>query len=350
MRLLTPIVIIGAQLLWPASGAPRPQSLAATAAPTVTQIHEFAKGSWIDSLAIRPNGRLILAFYDRPEVHTVNPFSPQELPQLVYRFPNATRVTGIAEYAPDKFAVLVGSNANDKDFVALWNLELDMIAGPMVTPISKTGIYGPETLEGLTMLNRNTLLASDPATGTVYKLNLQTGTGEPVVNEPEMTPTISGIRYRAPYLYFTNSINGVFARIPLDENTALPMSSPEIIATKVVGVDNFALAPWAEHEAYLVNYEQNDVLKVDSDAKVSILAQGITAPTAAQFGRLQADRHTLYIVTSGDSSNGAKVHSIRIPVNELEKRCAAEGSVVYEQTQEENVESRVRSKWGFLGK
>lgn len=276
----------------------------------VTQFHEFENGTWIEAIAIRANGQLIVSLFDRPELYIMDPASPGTKPELVYRFKNATRLTGITEYSPDKFAVMVGSRVNEKDTVSIWTIDLTSITGMKVKAVGGV-IPGVDLLNGLTALNRETLLASDTFGGTVYRIDLKTGAAISILNDATMIPGVNGVRYNAPYLYYTNMIQGLFARIPVDPKTAEATGPAEVIATKIVGVDGFALASWTDHEAYILNFEENAILKVDAEANVVTFATGVIGPTAAFFGRTEIDARILYVVTSGGANGGGKVMMVQ---------------------------------------
>jgi hypothetical protein len=276
----------------------------------VTQFHEFQNGTWIESIAIRANGQIIVSLFDRPELYLMDPATPDAKPELVHRFANATRLTGITEYAPDKFAVLVGSRKNEKDSVSVWTVDLSSINGLKVK-VGAGEVPGVDLLNGLTALNRETLLASDSFGGSVYRIDLKTGAAASVLNDPTMIPGVNGVHYAAPYLYYTNMIQGLFARILIDAKSGEASGPAEVIATKIVGVNGFALAGWTDHEAYLLNYEENTILKVDAEANVVTFATGVIGPTAAFFGRTELDGRILYVVTSGGTSGGGKVMMVQ---------------------------------------
>ena len=229
---------------------------------------------------------------------------------VVHKFANATRLTGMAEYAPDKYAILVGARTADRDTVSTYTIDLTSIKGPKVKAVGGE-IKGPDLLNGLAALTTETVLASDSFGGVVYIIDLKTGVSKPVLNDATMMPGINGIRYRPPYLYFTNMVQGIFARIPIDPRTAEAKGDVEVIATKIVGVDDFALATWTDREAYLVNYEQNNILRVDAEANLVTFATGVIAPTSAFFGRTDADARVLYVVTSGGVGGGGKVVTVQ---------------------------------------
>ena len=64
-------------------------------------------GSWVDNIALRSDGSLLLTRLDVPEVWSVNTTSGNAT--LAYAFPNVTSRFGISEIDTDVFAVVVGN-------------------------------------------------------------------------------------------------------------------------------------------------------------------------------------------------------------------------------------------------
>jgi hypothetical protein len=74
----------------------------------VETLFQFPKnGSWVDNIALRSDGSLLLTRLDVPEVWSVNTTSGNAT--LAYSFPNATSCFGISEIDSDVFAVVVGN-------------------------------------------------------------------------------------------------------------------------------------------------------------------------------------------------------------------------------------------------
>jgi outer membrane protein assembly factor BamB len=279
----------------------------------ITQLHEFQNGTWIENIAVRPSGQLLLTLFDRPEVYTLDPKVPGAKPELVHKFQeNATKLLGITEYATDKYAVVVGSSENGKDAWSIWSLDVGAVKGANAQRRIRA-IPGAEMLNGLTTLDGNTVLAADTTGGVVYCIDLLSGEHSVVLNDKTMMPGINGVRYRAPYLYYTNTVQGLFARVQIHPRTARSAGPVKVIATKIEGVDDFALPSWAEGDAYIANFFDNTVLRVQLDGNVTVFAKGISVPTSASFGRTDADARTLYVVTSvPPASGGGRVVALKV--------------------------------------
>lgn len=76
--------------------------------PPLRDVWQFPNETWIENIAIRSNGQLLVTLLSTPELYQVNPTGTQE-PTLVYRFPEALGLLGIAELESDVFGVISGN-------------------------------------------------------------------------------------------------------------------------------------------------------------------------------------------------------------------------------------------------
>src|ERR1700759_4638660 len=98
---------------WPqiSQAAPQIQNLAntTTLAPQmgIDQIYQFEKGSYVENIAVRTNGNLLVTRLDKGEVYEIDPSKKKA--SLAHKFKGYNRVSGIIEIKPDVFAVCVGN-------------------------------------------------------------------------------------------------------------------------------------------------------------------------------------------------------------------------------------------------
>jgi hypothetical protein len=80
------------------------------AKPAVRKIYEFPNETWIENIAIRSNGNLLLSLFNVPQLYELDmlPLAPSSA-KLLHTFPFTTGLAGIAEIQPDVFAVLAGN-------------------------------------------------------------------------------------------------------------------------------------------------------------------------------------------------------------------------------------------------
>jgi hypothetical protein len=67
-------------------------------------IYEFPLGTWIENIAVRANGRLLVTLLNVPDLYLIDPFHANNS-VLVHSFPDVLGLSGIAEVTPDIFTV-----------------------------------------------------------------------------------------------------------------------------------------------------------------------------------------------------------------------------------------------------
>jgi hypothetical protein len=82
--------------------------------PTRT-IYQYPSPTWIENVAVRSNGQLLLSFVTTPELHLLDPSTSPPTSTLVHRFSEVLALTGIIEVSPDKFYI-AGGNFNLSTF------------------------------------------------------------------------------------------------------------------------------------------------------------------------------------------------------------------------------------------
>ncbi|KAL3457703.1 hypothetical protein BJX64DRAFT_302470 [Aspergillus heterothallicus] len=273
--------------------------------------YQLDSGTWIENVSQRGG----LSWYtrltrlDSPIVQQVDPSHQHGGPNTIYTFPSATNATGIAELAADRYAVLTLNQVNDETAVSVWTL--DATSTPTANRILENVLDSP-LLNGLAAISSTIVLATNSLVGGIVRINLETGVADKVLSADSFPVGVNGLKYRAPYLYYTNTLEGVFGRITIDPDTADPTADAEVIASGeiLVGVDDFALAYWTE-AAFVANFEKNAVIRIDINAGTAeVVVEDIPAPTSAAFGTSGG----LYVATSGTGSDGgASIWAVSVP-------------------------------------
>jgi hypothetical protein len=288
---------------------PNPLGIANSA--SVTLVHEFYKGSWIENIAVRSNGHLLFTFLDKPEVWELDPLTKDAKPSLAYRFPSSNGCLGITEIKPDKFAVIVGQNNSVMGIGGsyyVWTLDLQ---GNNVNAeqVTRQKVPASSLLNGLTTLSSDAVLASDSAVGGIYRIDLKTGESVVVLNDTTMdgfgVAGVNGIRLRGQMLYYSNTVQGLLARIPISLSTGKATGPAEVLVSNHVGTDDFALDAKGE-AAYVVNNFGDYLYRVDFASKRSTNLTTdplVKGATSAQFGRAKGDETTLYVTTNGGTES-----------------------------------------------
>ena len=297
--------------------------------------YQFPNETWVENIAVRSSGQLLVTIITSPDLYQVDPFSSAPA-SLVHSFPHAQSTLGITEVQPDIFAVIVG-NLSIETFssingsYSLWKVDLrEAIPNPVVTKI--TDIPKASSLNGLTLVAPLSpyVLASDSVLGVVWRINYHTGEYKIVLENTLMAPApgqetelgINGVHTRKRYLYFTNSFQFIFARVPISlEGTAI---GPYEVVANIGLSDDFALDK--DGNAYIAQDPGGALEKVTPDGKVTVLAGStnstiLEGDTSAAFGRTRLDDNTLYVVTNGGLAGhpagspivGGKVWAVSIP-------------------------------------
>ncbi|KAL7907728.1 hypothetical protein GGI35DRAFT_454671 [Trichoderma velutinum] len=272
-------------------------------------IYQFANGTTVENIAVRSNGNLLVTLTDRPELYEVDPFNPKSA-KLIHHFSGYLALLGITEVSPDVFTLNAGNYSTDNGLVpgswAIWQVAFHNEQ----SKISKvTDLPEAQFLNGMTTLEStpNTILTADSAEGIVYSVNTHTGKYKVVLENEVFKPApgaplpigVNGIRYLDHYVYYTNSFDPLFGRVPVS-NSGCAVGDYKTIVTGVFG-DDFAVTPQA---AYLAGNPTNVLTEVKLDGEDKVIAGNlnsslIAGATSAAFGRTIRDKHTLYVVTTG---------------------------------------------------
>lgn len=289
----------------------------------VDVVHEFPSGTWVENLAVRSCGFILVTLVTSPDIYQIDP-SQKTAPILVHSFTAYQSLVGIAELYPDIFYVVAGNTtflAGNTSAPIAWAIyELDITKGPTAAKTAKIADFpNAQILNGVTALSKEagTILVADTGTGVAYRLDVRTGKADVVIDDPTMKEGpvspfrigVNGLKMRNGELYFTNTEQGLLVRIPIKAN-GVAAGPPVVLSRDVLGADDFTLDPVGN--AFITVYPENNLAFVDSNGgKKTILAGAplqepwvLAGPTAVQFGRLSGDRKSLYITTSAGLAFG----------------------------------------------
>lgn len=286
-------------------------------------IHEFAPKTWVENLAIRHNGKILVTLLSSPDIYEINPNSKKDkAPVLVHTFPDHLGLTGITETTRDTFYVVAGnySIATGNNPAGAWDVyEVDVCNGPKNAKVKKIANF-PQSrlLNGAVTLNarQGLILVADAIAGLVYRLNVKTGQVSVAIDDPTMKApaggspiAVNGLKIRDGVLYFTNSAAHTFVKIPIsaDGSAAGPAT---ILSTNARG-DDFTLDD--VNNAFLAQNNINNLGFLPArGGDVTVLTgapltsnQTLAGPSACQFGRKRKDREVLYITTTAGDASGA---------------------------------------------
>ncbi|KAG6009332.1 hypothetical protein E4U21_002640 [Claviceps maximensis] len=298
-------------------------------------IHQFPAEVWIENLAVRPNGNLLLTTLapTASVYEIVRPASENPSTRLLFTTPSVDSFFGISELSPDHFAILGGNHTPTAGIPGQWAVWTANFAGSStsasvqpqlaVTLPSAVLLNGASSVPG----SPDVVLAADSSKGVVFRVNVRTKRVDVVQDLREMKPKsgttypigINGLRMRANYLYFTNSATHTLYRIMVnpDGSTAPGAKVETVQVLDASFADDFDFGPALASTAWVVTSLDNSVLAVSLGGQVRVAAGGpdssvIPSDTSCRFGRTAADANVLYVTTAGRGSEGAKVVAIDV--------------------------------------
>ncbi|KAJ5794362.1 hypothetical protein N7457_000961 [Penicillium paradoxum] len=276
--------------------------------PNVHEIYRFPNGTWVENIAVRPNGNLLVALLSTPELWEIDP-SPlngtRDSPaHLVHHFDGAEDVDGITELSPDIYAVIVSNS--------VWTIDLrdpGSASNPVLVAKLPAGF-----LNGMATLNEGQAVAiTDSQLGLVWRLDVRTGEYGVIHQHETMAANndvgfllgINGLKIVNNYMYYTNTPKRIFCRVRIDTRTGRALSAYEVISHDMLA-DDFAIDPAGI--GYLAGWMDDVVTRVFPNGYHEIIAglkgsRDFMTATAAAFGRTQNDWNVLYVTTGGETRN-----------------------------------------------
>ena len=141
-------------------------------------IYQFPNPTFVENLAVRPDGSILTTLATSPELYLIQPSSTNPNPQLIYRFDGSTTVTGITEVSPDSFEVAVtsvsGPGQPAPGSSSLWRVTFPRRNSDKAK-VSLTAKL-PDVLapNGLVTLNKHKVLLADSAKGLIFAIDTDT--------------------------------------------------------------------------------------------------------------------------------------------------------------------------------
>ena len=275
---------------------------------SVTPVHSFGANKFVENLAIRRSGQVLVTVHNTNELIEVD-INAENSSRVVHRFAN--NLFGIVEVEEDVFYVSAGTIGQNGSF-AIYTVDLSH---------SSAGVVGklvdlPEALflNGSCLLKPggSIILVADSILGAVFAVDVQKETVKTwlqhtalkKVTENPNYPGVNGIKMHNGYLYLSNTEAKTFLRAGLT-GAGDALGSIEVVYDRC-NIDDFAFD--AEGSVYLTSHIFNSVVKVRSNGVRSRITGGpydtiVAGTTAVAFGRTPADRTRLYITTNGGMSN-----------------------------------------------
>ena len=299
--------------------------------PNIRPLSQFANESWVENIAVRSNGQLLVTLFTSPDLYQIDPFQKDPTPRLVATFPETIGTLGIVEIEDDVFAITKGNvslataTITPKSF-SVWKADFQHKDTPVLSKI--TNLPNAIFLNGITTVKKGSkfLLTADSLGGVIWRVNIETSEYDLMLNDTTTQPTgplveggfgVNGVHTKDGFLYFTNSNRGFF-RVPIHED-GTQAGAVEAI-TDFAPSDDFTFDK--KGDAYVSRGAVDLIVKVTPTGTVTPLAYKntdasvlIEGNTAVQFGRTERDCSTLYVTTNGGQTglvNGTSVQGGRV--------------------------------------
>jgi hypothetical protein len=287
----------------------------------VQSLYQFPDGTWLENLAVRHNGQvLVTSLTPEPSVYLF--YDENAPPLLLHTFTDVTSLLGITEYAKDIFGIAGGNFSlsprhSELGSYSIYRLDLaefEISSKGTVTRPARVSKLAPvpnaQILNGLSMLDADTILAADSFEGVVYAIDTFDRTVDVAINDTLMHPPpgemklgINGIHHQQEKLYFSNSGFRLIGEIPMHVNGTAGGQSKRI-ATALV--DDFCFG--IDDNIYAASNQDNMILRIIPSTGVVTRIAGhlnsslVTGPSSIKHGRGKEGTLVLYVTTSGGTS------------------------------------------------
>lgn len=296
-------------------------------------IYQFPNNTYVENLAVRPNGQILANVLTSPQIWLIDPELPGRA-VLVHEFPSVLGLSGIVEYQPDVYAIAGGnvSLTTGESVIGSWSIWSLDLRGLNITSNESVSAQPPALskiadvppaglLDGMALLpspEKQILIVGDVKTGTIYSVDIETGGYAVVINNTLTAPApvyafgsagTNGIQFRNDTMYFANTGQMGLNTVRLDVSDGTPVGDFKTMAQTLTPLDqwdDFALDD--EGNVWMAAGGANTVQKINTrTGEVTVVAgdlnsTAIAEATSAKFGRRECDSTVLYITTAGGLS------------------------------------------------
>ncbi|CAI6094986.1 unnamed protein product [Clonostachys chloroleuca] len=278
-------------------------------------------GIWVENIAVRQNGDLLLTTIGKGDIYSFNPSRPNAKPQIVASFDQISAAAGITEIGKDIFAITGAEYSSEIGFTpgSIQMIRADFskdrcgahknTTAPSTDLILRGGDVGP--LNGLVTLpwHPNFVLGADSTKGLVWRVDTTSGEAEVIIEDELLTPGpvgpfdfgVNGLKIFGDYLYFTCTKRRALGRVKIDEfgNKVEPakLIAQFGAADSGAATDDFVMDK--KGNAF-VTVRPNLLYKVSPAGEMTVVMNGtIVAPASVALSR---NEKKLFVVTAGDEA------------------------------------------------
>jgi hypothetical protein len=296
---------------------------------TLTPMAHFPQGYFLENLAVRADGSILITAVLQKELWYVPGPDPrtETSPVLVHTFEHP--VTGIVEVEPDVFIIsLTEGYTSHASHLA----RVDFTGWTPGDPVSPEIIYTFDdrvrALNGSCLLGPGVMAVPDCFAGLIWRIDLDKGTKgaeariwlahDTMAYDPDSEvapppqPGVNGVRYGAQtgHLYYTSTAQKVFMRVPVDPATLDPAGNAEFVAA-IDNADDFCIDENAGF-AYVTRHRANTFDRVPllprHGSEVRHIAgdpfdELLIGPSSAAWGRGPGQHgRVAYVITDGGTT------------------------------------------------
>lgn len=288
----TALLLASAALHTAAQGLPPIYDKAVRTLAPSTVVSEFAKGSFIENIALDERGNLFVTSHLEGRVYRIDGQGRRTLWTSV----NGT-IAGIA-LNPDGSALLSGwiDGKVAAVFLADANGQSEVLAK----------LDGGQFPNGVLRLGPGRFLVADSYKGAIWDVNTASRSASVWLADELLArrsadnpiPAVNGIKFFRGAVYASNTAKQLLVRIPVVDGRA---GKPELLRNDI-GIDDFDFGP--DGSLYGATHVYNSVVRVAPDGAVTVLgevAQGLAGSTAVA-ARPGPSGISLLVTTNGGMS------------------------------------------------
>ena len=261
----------------------------------------WPKGSFVENLAVDSAGAIFVTLHTEKAVARVDPANGTVTPFATFDTP----VAGLA-FAGDGSLIVSGGTPGRRPGV-IWRVTEDGSVSRVAD------LPDAAFLNGVTPLGERFLVA-DSIGGRIYAIDPADGAVTTWLTDPKLapsdasgTPGANGIKIFAGHAYISVTGSDTLYRAPLTNEAAGPLA----IYAERLRADDFAID--TAGALYIATHPARSLVRLAPDGSRTTLAaaaHGMIGATAVAFGRTAADRHAVYVTTTGGT--------MTLPPDELE--------------------------------
>ena len=255
-----------------------------------TVVATWPKGSFAENIAIDGAGAIYVTLHTDKAIARVDPATGAVTPFAQFQTP----VAGLA-FGTDGALIVSGGTPGQVPGV-IWRVS------PTGEVSHVAELPDAAFLNGVTPLGSGFLVA-DSIGGRIYIVDPVDGSVGIWLADPRLAPTdgsgtpgANGIKLFGGHAYVSVTGSDALYRTPVTDGTAGPLS----VYAERLRADDFAID--STGALYIATHPARSLLRLAPDGRRTTLAgadQGMLGATAVAFGRTPADRHAVYVTTTG---------------------------------------------------